>query len=375
MKRLNCTKMRFVFVGFVVAVVLGGGNAKADFTFGEPVNLGPPVNSVYQEWCPSVSPDGLELYFTSDRRIPGLDTENLWVAKRQNQEDSWGEPLPLGPEINSADKENYPHISPDGLDLYFGGTRRPGGYGQADIWLSRRSALSAPWEPAVNLGPPVNSSAYDLGASITADGLELFFGRRQGSGLSLWSAKRATREEPWGEPVSLGAHVNSSGNDCASNISADGLVLCFSSHPAWTVRPSGRGGPDIWVTRRSSRNAPWGPPWNPGPPLSTTYFESNPSISADGRWLYFSDYWWNSQQECRPGGYGSDDLWKAPIVPIVDLNGDGIVDAEDMCIMVDHWGTDNKLCDIGPMPWGDGIVDVQDLIVLAEHLFEQFPTK
>jgi hypothetical protein len=42
-----------------------------------------------------------------------------------------------------------------------------------------------------------------------------------------------------------------------------------------------------------------------------------------------------------------------------------------MCIMVDYWGTDEPLCDIGPMPWGDGIVDVQDLIVLSEHLFEE----
>ena len=62
-----------------------------------------------------------------------------------------------------------------------------------------------------------------------------------------------------------------------------------------------------------------------------------------------------------------------PIRSVVDLNGDGIVDALDMCIIVDHWGTDEPLCDIGPMPWGDGIVDVQDLIVLAEHLFEEVP--
>ena len=66
-------------------------------------------------------------------------------------------------------------------------------------------------------------------------------------------------------------------------------------------------------------------------------------------------------------------IWETRISPIVDLNGDGIVDAVDMCIMVDYWGTDNPLCDIGPMPWGDGIVDVQDLIVLAEHLFEEVP--
>jgi hypothetical protein len=58
------------------------------------------------------------------------------------------------------------------------------------------------------------------------------------------------------------------------------------------------------------------------------------------------------------------------IEPVVDFNGDGIVDAADFCIMVDHWGENYSLCDIGPTPFGDGIVDVQDLIVLAEHLFE-----
>jgi N-acetylneuraminic acid mutarotase len=53
-----------------------------------------------------------------------------------------------------------------------------------------------------------------------------------------------------------------------------------------------------------------------------------------------------------------------------DINGDGIVDCLDMCIVLDHWGENYPLCDIGPMPWGDGIVDVQDLIILADHLFE-----
>ena len=58
-------------------------------------------------------------------------------------------------------------------------------------------------------------------------------------------------------------------------------------------------------------------------------------------------------------------------VPSPDFNGDGIVDAADMCIMVDHWGENYPLCDIGPTPLGDGIVDVQDLIVLAEYLFKE----
>jgi len=61
-----------------------------------------------------------------------------------------------------------------------------------------------------------------------------------------------------------------------------------------------------------------------------------------------------------------------PYPLIVDFNGDGIVNSADVCIMIDYWGTDEPLCDIGPMPWGDGIVDVQDLIVLAEHLFDDY---
>ena len=67
-------------------------------------------------------------------------------------------------------------------------------------------------------------------------------------------------------------------------------------------------------------------------------------------------------------GYGHG-LALTTTPPIVDFNGDGIVDCADMCIMVDYWHTDEPLCDIGPMPWGDGIVDVEDLIVLAEYLF------
>jgi hypothetical protein len=58
-----------------------------------------------------------------------------------------------------------------------------------------------------------------------------------------------------------------------------------------------------------------------------------------------------------------------PYPLFVDFNCDGIVDAADMCIMIDHWGEDYSLCDIGPMPWGDGIVDVRDLIILAEHIY------
>jgi 7,8-dihydropterin-6-yl-methyl-4-(beta-D-ribofuranosyl)aminobenzene 5'-phosphate synthase len=54
-----------------------------------------------------------------------------------------------------------------------------------------------------------------------------------------------------------------------------------------------------------------------------------------------------------------------------DLTGDGIVDCADMCIIVDHWQTNEPSCDIAPGLFGDGIVDLQDLVALAEHLFEE----
>jgi hypothetical protein len=57
------------------------------------------------------------------------------------------------------------------------------------------------------------------------------------------------------------------------------------------------------------------------------------------------------------------------IDPVVDLNDDHKVDKADMYIMVDYWGENYSLCDIGPTPLGDGIVDIHDMAVLAEHLY------
>lgn len=101
--------------------------------------------------------------------------------------------------------------------------------------------------------------------------------------------------------------------------------------------------------------------------VSSSKGDCTPDISSDGLELYFCEF-------PKASGLAGVDLLRVSINPVVDLNGDGIVDAADMCIVVDHWGEDYPLCDIGPMPWGDGVVDVHDLIVLAEHLFEEFPS-
>ena len=152
--------------------------------------------------------------------------------------------------------------------------------------------------------------------------------------------------------------VNSTSKDRDPTISADGLSLVFSSN-----RDGGSGGADLWMTRRATIDGPWSEPVNLGPTINSDKSDNQPEISADGRSLLF----------CSTRDYGDYDIYQAEVHPVVDLNGDGIVDSADMVIVVDNWGTDNSLCDIGPMPWGDGIVDVEDLIILSEHLFEEVP--
>ena len=365
---LNNYSIRSLIVGIVVAIVFGGGRVKADFTFGETTNIGAPVNTSYDEQNPSISADGLELYFQS-RRPGGYGNWDLWVAKRASLDDPWGEPVNLGPLVNNS-VGNWSHgISADGLQLYFE-ANRSGNFGGVDLWVAVRETKDEPWGDPVNLGATVNSSKSDADPCISVDGLELYFRSNRSGGYGytdLWVSKRPTTEEPWGNPVNLGLTINSPDFERGPSISADGLALFFTSD-----RFTGSRGwdADIWLTRRETKDSAWGEPINLGPGINTTYEEDAPSISADGRTLYFADYY---STTIRPGGHGGADLYKASVIPIVDLNGDGIVDANDMCIIVDHWGTDNSLCDIGPMPWGDGIVDVQDLIVIAEHLFEEFP--
>ncbi len=366
MKQKSICKIKLSLIGIVI--MLGCGRTKADFIFGEPVRLEAPVNTPDWNLLPHISSDELTLFFSSSR--PGsLGASDIWVTTRPTRDDPWTEPENLGAPVNTPDYEWAPYIAPDGSELYFH-SDRPGGHGWMDLWVVRRETTERMpegyWGTPTNLGPTVNSAYLDAQPYITHDGLEFFFTSDRPGGLGdgdLWVMKRLTIEDPWGEPVNLGPTINSPSGDRIGCLSSDGLILFFDSQ-----RSGGYGQSDIWMSKRPTVLDDWESPVNLGPTVNTGYVEGNQSISADGLTLYFSGK--------RPGGLGSLDtpnLWQSSIIPIVDLNSDGIVDAEDMCIMVDYWGTDNKLCDIAPMPWGDGIVDTQDLIVLAKHLFEEFP--
>jgi serine/threonine protein kinase/Tol biopolymer transport system component/tetratricopeptide (TPR) repeat protein len=330
----------------------------ADFVYGEPTNLGPPVNTSYGDLAPCISADGLSLYFQTNR-AGGSGGHDLWVTTRDTTDDEWGPPRNLGPTVNTSSQDTHPRISADGLSLYFTSTRA-GGWGNYDVWMTTRETTDDDWGEPENLGPTVNSPADEGCASISADGLELYIGgwqvaRPGGYGdADLWVTTRATTEDDWGPPENLGDTVNGGDDDGFPFISADGLKLYFNS-----TRAGGYGGLDIWVTTRATKDADWGPPVNLGPTINSTFHAFNHSLSANGSTLYFSSD--------RPGGSGRNDVWQASVIPIVDFNGDSKVDRLDMGLLMLNWGTDNSLCDIGPTPWGDGIVDSKDLMVLAEH--------
>jgi Tol biopolymer transport system component len=271
-----------------------------------PTNLGPTVNSWTGDSTPSISADGLSLYFSSIRSDGRAD---LWVTTRATVSDPWDHAVKLRSPINSSYTDDTPSISADGLTLYFSSFRPgPGWNGKMDLWKATRQTTDDEWAAPVNLGLPINSPVLDWSPSISADGLLLVFcsDRPGGIGVAdLWMTRWSSTEGPWSEPVNPGRPVNSPSTEATPSISANGLLLFFQSN-----RSGGYGvdAVDIWVAMRPTTDANWGIPVNLGPVINTFGFDGHPSISADGSTLYFVSG--------RPGGQGSGDLWQVSITPM-----------------------------------------------------------
>ncbi|MHC4440141.1 MAG: tetratricopeptide repeat protein, partial [Planctomycetota bacterium] len=151
-----------------------------------------------------------------------------------------------------------------------------------------------------NLGPPINSPADEYDMSLSADGLILVFtsNRPGGSGgYDLWTSTRLTVSDYWSEPVNLGPTINTSANESGAALSADGLTLYFHS-----PRPGGFGGDDIYISTRETTDDKWGESVNLGSPVNSSKSESTPLISTNGLELYFCSF-------RRLGGYGYIDIW------------------------------------------------------------------
>ncbi|HKK42389.1 MAG TPA: OmpA family protein [Bacteroidales bacterium] len=194
----------------------------------------------------------------------------------------------VGKGINTPDDEYWPSITADGQTMMF--TRQenpqntPGfmGIAQEDFYISKFSNNA--WNTAYNAGAPLNTIHNEGAQSLSSDGTYMYFAacdRSEGLGSCdiYYSALKNGR---WSEPANLQSPVNTTGWESQPSISSDGKTLFFSSN-----RPGGMGGKDIWFSRLNGQKK-WGEPVNMGSIVNTHGDEMSPFIHFDGRTLYFA---------------------------------------------------------------------------------------
>src|SRR5688572_28488080 len=167
-------------------------------------------NSADEEYEPSVSPDGAELYFV--RGKAGRNAE-IFVSRREHG--AWGAPAPLA-GINSAADDLGPRLTPDGRFLLFYSDRL-GGVGGYDLWAAARHADGS-WGEPFNLGPEVNSEFNDYSPAPTPDGKRLYFAtnRRAAAGEQKEAWRATIRQSAVGDYDLFVADVAVVGGDVAA---------------------------------------------------------------------------------------------------------------------------------------------------------------
>lgn len=321
----NSTLGNKITTALFTVLLVGGGSqhAWAGFSvFGIPQNLGTAVNSMGDESGSCIAPNGLSLYFSSEA-FGTIGSKDLWVSQRSTLSSAWGAPQNLGSTINTSDIDNLPTLSPDGRTMFFTSTR-PNGFGSSDIYMTTRSNPidDFGWTAPINLGPVINTSAGEIGATYfedpTGGTAVLYFTSNRLGGLGGEDIYQSTRNAngTYNSPTNVTA-LNSISFDRNSAIRHDGLEIFFASE-----RAGGLGGRDIWVSTRASVSAPWNPPVNVAA-VNSPETDQNPSLSPDGSTLYLSSE--------RSGGSGSGDIYSVTRVSVnrgatADFDGDGRTD-------------------------------------------------
>ncbi len=197
----------------------------------------------FRDTCPTFSADGRKLYFTSVRPLkqggrPG--DFNIWAVERTAT--GWSDPKPFDQGLNTG-KDARAVFARDGT-VYFG-SWRDGSVGGSNIYRSR--LVNGRYGVAENLGSPV-ASANEVPSYVAPDESYLIFEsfRPGGLGGCDFYVTMRQRDGSWGQPVSLGSPINSSGNDWFGGFSPDGQYFFFVSD---------RGGNNdlYWVSARGIR--------------------------------------------------------------------------------------------------------------------------
>lgn len=204
-------------------------------------------------------------------------------------------PYDLGAGINTANDEYWPCITADESTLVI--TRQVKDSSsymgkQEDFYFSTRGAEN--WNVAVNAGKPLNTNGNEGAQTISADGRTMVFtacNRSEGAGrCDLYISVK--EGESWSIPKNMGAGINTKYTETQPSLSADGKMLFFASD-----RPGGKGMVDLYVTSMNDNGA-WKAPVNMDLPINTPGQEMSPFIHPDGQTFYFS-----SDEHVGLGGY------------------------------------------------------------------------
>jgi outer membrane protein OmpA-like peptidoglycan-associated protein len=247
-----------------------------DYKF-EPQNLGDSVNSSDSEYYPTITIDGSKLVFT--RRVNNYNED---FYESDNIEGHWTKSKGLVGNINTNMNEGAQNISQDGQWLIFTGCNFPDGYGSCDLYISYLTPEG--WSTAENLGSTINSEFWEAGPSLSPDKRDLYFASRRPGGFGgsdIYVSHRMPNGR-WGEPENMGPVINTVGDEYTPFIHADNQTLYFTSNGH-----QGYGGDDLFLSRKD-KDGKWTKPENLGYPINTVENEGSLIIAADGKTAYYA---------------------------------------------------------------------------------------
>jgi hypothetical protein len=262
--------------------VLASGRS---FAWSAPVTLGERVNSAATEQQPALSKDGLSLYFASNRS-GGLGGFDMYVAQRACTDGCTWDTPEIVPTINTVFPDISPSLSRDGHQLFFASQRSNEHCTVSptilqcdrDLWVSYREDVNNDfgWEEPVNLGDGINSSEQELAPSYfendDAGPPQLFFNDGVVSGTALIAGDIYVSQlvnGVWGSPSKVPVS-DALASDQRPSISHDGLELYF-----WSDRS---GASLLWIARRGSLNDLWSEPTRVEFPTTETSDRNTPTI-------------------------------------------------------------------------------------------------
>jgi outer membrane protein OmpA-like peptidoglycan-associated protein/Tfp pilus assembly protein PilF len=211
-------------------------------------------------------------------------------------------PINLGAGVNTANNEYFPALTADGESLVITRANAKGSYQNEDFYLSQLA--DTVWQEAKPISE-INTPENEGAQAISPDGTWLVFTacNRTGDGSQgrcdlYWSQ---LKRDGWTKPVPFSSTINSEHWESQPSISADGRSIIFASN-----RPGGFGQGDLWLTTRDSLGK-WSAPTNLGPLINTGGQEGFPYLHPDGQTLYFAS-------DSLPG-MGKFDLFVARKLP------------------------------------------------------------